>query len=89
MKIFKMAVIGNWYVKVICTPSQKVPSFENIQIYISAKTLEDGLCHENVALTWFYEAVCSGEVDLLLCSCAVEAWFYFSGHINIQNNRCS
>jgi hypothetical protein len=84
-----MAVIGNWYVKVICTPSQKVPSFENIQIYISAKTLEDGLCHEIVALTWFYEAVCSGEVDLLLSSCADETWFLLQCHINIQNNRCS
>ena len=60
-----------------------------IQIYSSAKTLEDGLCYENMVLTWFYEAVCSGEVDLLLSSCAVEAWFYFSCHINIQNNRYS
>jgi hypothetical protein len=73
MKIFKMAVVGNQHVKVICTPSQKVPSFETIQIYISSKTLEDGLCHENMVLTWFYEAVCSGEVDLLLSSCAAEA----------------
>jgi len=38
-----MAVVGNRYVKVICTPSQKVPSFETIQIYISTKTLEDRL----------------------------------------------
>ena len=70
MKLFKNAVTGNQYVKVICTPSQNVPSFETIQIYISAKTLEDGLCYENMVLTWFYEAVCSGEVDLLLFSCA-------------------
>ena len=38
-------------------------------------------------LTWFYEAGCSGEVDLLLFSCAVAAWFYLSGHIYIKNNR--
>ena len=71
------------------TPSQKEPSFETIQIYSSAKTLEDGLCYENMVLTWFYGAVCSDEVDLLLSSYAVEAWFYFSGHISIQNNSCS
>lgn len=48
MKIFKMAVVGNWYVKVTFTPSQRLPSFETIQIYSCAKTLVDGLCHENM-----------------------------------------
>lgn len=65
-KIRKIVLSGSWGISVIFTRSHKIASFEIGRLTL-VQILQEVDCVARILLcNWGCEAVCSGEVDLLL-----------------------